>query len=205
MAREQSFGAWLENLERKADSILGDFAEFTHGTRVLLLLLRAKEGGHNKEFRRRRAREVVHTKEELRSALLKLLILQDTATKEHRIYMSVSPRDIKKAEKEFKTTMLQTDFDDGLNKQFFWQHLEEKWISALMSTNPTKGDGLFVLDIDKPDNGEALKWCGSNNVEVLKAYRTKNGWHLIVKPFNKTIFPKEIGEIKDDGLILLSY
>lgn len=203
--REMKLGSFVEDLEKEADYILDDFSVLSHGTRVLLLLKRAKEGGHNKEYKRRRAWEVVHDKEQLRRALVKLLILQKTLGTDERIYMSVSPRDIRKAEMDFKETMLRSDFGNDENKRFFYEHFEEKWVSSLMSSNPPKGEMLFILDIDTSDNGKALSWCAENNVEIVKSYRTKNGWHIIVKPFNQSLFPKKIGEVKKDGLLLLSF
>lgn len=205
MPREKSTKALIEDLEKKANDIMEEFTDFIDGTRVLLLLQRTKEGGHNKEHKRRRARFVTHNREQFFRSLFELLLLQAVLTTEYRIYLSAAPRDMRKAEMAFKHTMLDVDDSGGENKEFFYQHIEDKWISALMSTNPVKDRALFILDIDTPDNGDALKWVAANGVELVKQYRTKNGWHMVVKPFNRTLFPKEIGEVKDDGLLLLSY
>lgn len=208
--RAKSTAALIADLEKKADDILVEFDQFTDETRVLLLLQRAKEGGHNKEHKRRRARYVTHNPEQFKRALLELLILQETLATEYRIYLSASPRDVRKAEQEFKRLMLDVDFAEGENKRFFYEHLENKWISALMSTNPVKDRGTFILDVDDPEIphdllGDVLKWCESNGVEILKQYRTKNGWHIVTKPFNRVLYPIGYGEIKVDGLLLLSY
>ena len=209
--RAKSTAALIADLEKKADDIMFEFSQFTDGTRVLLLLQRAKEGGHNKEHKRRRARYVTHNPEQFKRALLELLILQATLATEYRIYLSASPRDMKKAEQEFKRLMLDVDFTEGENKRFFYEHLEDKWISALMSTNPVKDRGTFILDIDDQEipqddvMGDVLKWCAENKIETLKQYRTKNGWHIVTKPFNRTLFPDGYGEVKVDGLLLLSY
>jgi len=208
--RAKSTAALITDLEKKADGIMVEFSEFIDGTRVLLLLQRAKEGGHNKEHKRRRARFVTHNPEQFKRSLLELLILQSTLATEYRIYLSASPRDVSKAEKEFKRLMLDVDFSEGENKRFFYEHIEDKWISALMSTNPVKDRGLFILDVDDPEVphdllGDVLKWCSSNGVETVKQYRTKNGWHVVTKPFNRTLYPPEFGGVKVDGLLLLSY
>jgi hypothetical protein len=203
--RNKSTENLLLDLDKKVEDIMEEFADYIDGTRVLLLLQRAKEGGDNKEHKRRRARFVTHNVEQFKRSLFELLLLQATISPDYRIYLSSAPRDVRRAEMEFKRTMLEVDFADGDGKKFFYQHIEDKWISALMSTNPEKGRGLFILDIDTPDNGDALIWCAANEVEVLKQYKTKNGWHMIVKPFNRTLFPKDLGEVKDDGLLLLAY
>ena len=203
--RNKSIDACVADLEQKVEEIMEEFSDFTDGTRVLLLLQRKKEGGSTQEHKRRRARYVTHNGDQFKSCLFQLLLLQATSAIDYRIYLSVSPRDIQKAEKEFKRLMLDVDFTGGENKQFFYEHLEDKWISALMSSNPMKDQGLFILDIDVPDNGQALRWIEGNHVELVKQYRTKQGWHMVVKPFNRTLFPTEIGEVKDDGLLLLAY
>ena len=183
-----------------------DFGDFLDGTRVLLLLQRTKEDGHNKEHKRRRARFVTHgDKEQIKRSLFELLLMQAISTVDYRVYMSAAPRDVEKAEREFKRTMLEVDFNGGENKQFFYEHVEDKWISALMSSNPMKDRNVFVLDIDQEDNSDALKWVAMNNIEIMKQYKTKNGWHIVVRPFDRTTWDSTLGEIKNDGLLLLSY
>ena len=203
--REKSTASLVADLEKKAVDIMEEFSEFIDGTRVLLLLQRTKEGGHNKEHKRRRARFVTHNREQFKRSLFELLLLQAVVATEYRVYLSAAPRDVRKAEMEFKRLMLDVDFAEGENKAYFYQNIEDKWISALMSSNPVKDRNLFILDIDTEDNSEALKWIAANGIELIKQYRTKQGWHMVVKPFNRTLFPKEIGEVKNDGLLLLSY
>lgn len=206
MSREQSLAAFVESTEKAADGIIEQFAPFTDGSRVLLLLRRHKEGGHSNEHSRRRAREVIHDRDQLKKALVKLLFLKALYPKsDYRIYMSACPRDLRKAELLFKQTALAADSAEGDNKRFFYENVEEKWISALMASNPLKDRGVFMLDVDTPDNSEQLIWCSKNQVDVLFQYRTKNGWHIIVPPFNVTTYPKELGEVKKDPLILLAW
>ena len=208
--RAKNTTALIADLEKKVDDIMVEFSQFTDGTRVLLLLQRAKEGGHNKEHKRRRARAVTHTPDQFKRALLELLLLQVTIAGEYRVYLSASPRDVRKAEMEFKQQMLSVDFAEGENKRFFYEHIDDKWISALMSTNPVKDSGLFILDVDDPEVphdllGDVLTWCATNSVEIVKQYRTKNGWHVVTKPFNRSLYPFGFGGVRVDGLLLLSY
>lgn len=203
--RGKSVSGLVAQLEADADAIMEDFKDFMDGTRVLLLLQRHKEGGATKEHKRRRARFIVHNLDQMKRSLFELLLLKAVCKTEYRIYMTSAPRDIQRAEKDFKEQMLHVDFSAGIDKEFFWAHIEDKWISSLMSTNPMKDRGLFILDIDTPVDNEVCKWCGENDVEILKSYRTKNGRHFVVKPFDRTKFPKELGEVKVDGLLLLSY
>jgi len=206
MARERSLAAFVEDTEKQADHIIEQFYQFMWGTRVLLLLRRHKEGGHNKEHQRRRAREVVHQPDQMKKALVKLLMLKAMYPEsDYRIYMSASPRDLRKAEMKFKQEQLLIDFEDGENKRYFYENFEEKWISALMASKPLKGECRFVLDVDVPDDGDHLKWCAANGTEIVFKYRTKNGWHIVTKPFNTETYPPELGEVKKDALLLLAY
>jgi hypothetical protein len=206
MPRERSLAAFVQDTEKVADNIMEQFSMFTEGTRVLLLLRREKEGGSNNEHRRRRAREVVHDREQYRRALIKLLFLKALyPDSDYRIYASASPRDIRKAELQFKTNQLLCDFEEKDNKKFFYENFEEKWISALMASKPPKGETMFVLDVDVEDNSEHLKWLAAKNIQILFTYRTKNGWHIVVEPFNVEEYPKELGEVKKDGLLLLAW
>lgn len=243
-----SMVAFVAQCGDQADSIMKEFAPFVTGTRVLLLLRRHKEGGSNNEYRRRLDRQVSHSPEQFKKALFLMLFAkylnQDAG--DYRIYVTACPRDIRKAELKFKQETLDNDFSGGENKRFFWEHLDDKWVSALMSSNPVKDSALFLADLDYPASLEELgcsvcglrmtnwdrpeekyrciggqphegvtgkpditagplKWCGENGVEVVKQYPTKNGWHLLLKPFNLTKWPKEFGEIKKDPLILLHW
>ena len=204
--REARITAHIENIEKEAKDIMERFAQFTHGTRVVMTLLRAKEGGHKNEYKRRRYRAVSNTPKELHGAILTALLLLRTVAPWHRVYMSVSPRSLRNAELTFKRDMLETDFTgEGTNKQAFWERIEDKWVGCLMESNPPKGEGLFIIDVDATDNAPQLHWCAQNDVEIVMAYRTKNGWHLVTKPFNRSIWPAELGEVKDDALLLLAW
>jgi len=205
MRRGKSVISLLEEIDNKVEAIIENFKDFMDGTRVLLLLQRQKEGGGTKEHKRRRARFIVHNMDQMKCSLFELLLLKAVCKTEYRIYMTSAPRDLKKAEYEFKEQMLHVDQSGGLDKEFFWTHVEDKWISALMSTNPVKDRGLFILDIDKPTHNDVHVWCAENDVEIVMIYPTKNGVHFVVKPFDRTKFPKEMGEVKVDGLLLLSY
>lgn len=76
-------------------------------------------------------------------------------------------------------------------------------------TARVKGDSLFLIDVDNVEGEDimglalaALAECGA---EIVKQYATKNGWHIITKPFNPTTWNGKLGEIKKDGLILLAW
>lgn len=202
--RNFSKQAFIESIEQRAEQIMTEFGDFTHGTRILFLLQRAKEGGDNKEFKRRNMRVVTHNKESLRNTLIKMLVLKNTVAENHRIYMIAAPRDLEKAEKQFKQIMLEADFSGKETHSFFWERLEDRWISALVKSNPPKNESVFVIDVDDKDDAAALKECARLNIEILKKYPTKNGHHIVVKPFNVALW-EETSEIQKEGLLLLDW
>ena len=75
-----------------------------------------------------------------------------------------------------------------------------------------RAETKFLIDIDNvvitdtetyPD--EVIKHLKDIKVKIFMVYRTKNGFHIITEPFNPNLFNYEFGEIKKDGLLLLSY
>lgn len=196
----------IAEVSDQAIAIVDDFGpNFTSGTNVLILLQRKKDGGHNKEFRRRLSWFVVHNQEHYISALTKLLVMKYAFhDQDLRIYATVNPRSLKKAEKLFKQTMLELDFSSEENHNYFWQRLESKWISALMN-NKSRDRSYFQWDIDDIDgqdqHGSFLKEL-PEDTEIIKQYRTKNGWHIITKPFNPDVLSLSP---QRDGMLLLAY
>lgn len=205
MSRTKGISALEEDLNRKAQMLMDEFAPFTTGVRYLSLLHRSKDGGHNKEYHRRGGFYVTHTKEEYLDALVRLLTLQAVASKPYRLYASVNARSIEKAEKQFKMEMLEADFSSGENKTYFYERLESRWAGSLMKPGSRIGS-LFILDIDGEGDVTApvLKWLGEHEIEPIKMYQTPNGWHIVTPPFNPTEFQFENCEVKKDGLILLA-
>ena len=204
--REKKFTQTLTEIETKLDYFVGDFAEYLEGTRVFLLLQRGKEGGHqNSEHKRRALRLVTHTPDSAKRALRMMLTLQATTHPDHRVYMSVNPRSIKNAEHVFKRDMLEVDFESGENKQYFFERLEDRWISAMMKAKPPKWTMRFIIDVDQKDDAEALSVCHERGIHIFTKYPTKQGWHLITEPFNIDWMPESAGSVHRDGLLLVSW
>jgi len=203
--REVKISGLIDELERSVTSIMSDFKQFTHGTRVLLLIERAKDGGANKEYQRRALRLVVHNEASMRHALMQMLVLQHTVNTNYRIYMTASPRNMDRAPYEFKRAMLDMDYSAGVDRSYFWERLEDRWISALIKTKPPKGETVFIIDVDTQDTSQTLKEITSLGINVLKCYPTKNGWHYVVRPFNTALWNVSDTEIQKEGLLLLSF
>lgn len=192
-------------IEERAQQILGEFRNFADGIRYVALLHRTKDGGENTEYQRRGGLAITHDEKDYYEALVRLLTLQAVSSKPYRLYASVNPRDLRKAEHKFKEDMLTVDFAPQENKDYFWTRLESKWASALMSPG-SRAKSNFMIDVDGDGDitAPALQWLAENGVEYIKMYQTPNGWHIITPPFNPTNWNPANGEIKKDGLILLS-
>ncbi len=207
MARTKNIGNLEAELEQKAKEIVAGLAGFTGGTRYLCLLHRAKEGGHGTEHKRRGGNYITHNPEEYYNALVRLLTLQAISSKPYRLYASVNPRDLSKAEKALKMDMLAVDFQGGDSKRFFYERLGANWVSAVMSPGSKMRDSsCFLIDCDGEGDitAPALTWLAQHEVKIVKVYKTPNGWHIITEPFNPTEFKIANCEIKKDALMLLA-
>lgn len=205
MARTKNINALESDIEQQAQSLMRDFFAFTGGVRYLTLLHRSKDDGPATEYKRRGAYFVTHDESEYLDALVRLLTLKAVSSKPYRLYASVNARNMKKAERAFKRDMLEVDFEDGENKEWFWKRLPSKWVSALMQPG-ARAQTMFMLDCDGEGDvtAPALMWLAKNQIEVIKQYKTPNGWHIVTPPFNPNDFHAPGCEIKKDGLLLLA-
>lgn len=189
------------------DNIEQTFSKFMEGTRVLLLICRTKDGGHNKEFHRRVLTLVSHTKEQLIKNIKKCLAIKEVSEDALRLYMTCNSRNIEKAERLFKIEMLEMDFQSKENKEIFYRRLEGNWVSALMKPG-SRETKYFLLDVDNVEGkdmlDEHIKELSLMGVHIIQVYKTKNGHHIITEPFNPAEY-KYSEVINKDGQLLLSY
>lgn len=205
--RDIKLSNYLESLELKAEHIFNDFQEFTDGARMLILLERKKDGGHNKEERRNIGTRFTFSSEEYKIALKDLLLMR-VLYPETRLYASVNPRKLKSVIRKIEEQLLDCHYSNDAEKNLF---AHKKIIKSprhfFMQQNCADGS-LFVIDVDDIDGrdaqGEALEECARLNIDILKTYKTKNGWHFITKPFNPNLWTHS-SEVKKDALILLDY
>ena len=99
------------------------------------------------------------------------------------------------------------DYADEEERNNTYQKLLRSPKHFLMQPKCTD-ESYFILDIDNEEGfdrmGEALRMMEEVGAEEMLRYPTKNGWHFVVKPFNPNLWLGP-GEIKKDGLLLLSY
>ena len=202
------------NKEEKLKSIMDEWKGFTDGVRVLFLIWRKKEGA--KVDRNLKIRKLVSLdEEEFEKCLEQLLDLKERyAELPLRIYSSVNKRNMDKAIRKFKELQLENDYQDKAQFYGFYKDIKNRWISSIMR-NSSRLETQFIIDIDNEDK-DYLKKIESEileHTELIKKYKTRNGYHLIVRPFNpnliksygKDVHIYEDVSLKKDDLVLLDY
>lgn len=214
-----------EDTIRKANAVFSQFEEFTDGVRCLFLIHRNKEGGdtNNTKVQKR----VTRSSEEFKEVLTELLHEVSISPLPLRIYSSVNPRNFNKAIHKFKVEQLDADLYHQHQKENFYLDVNNRFIGCLMQPGQASGS-LFLFDVDNEEGrdvmGETLNalhlvekevWDHKNLSDearmsepeiIVKTYPTKNGWHIVTRPFNWNlmVIPKGV-ELKKDALLLLSY
>lgn len=195
-----------EEIKKQSENIFNDFEDFSDGYRVLFLLQRNKEGG---EVNNTKIQKVItRNKKEYLEGIKKLLKLQYESEATLRIYACVNERDFDKAIRQFKYEQLEADYYDKIQKENFYIDIRNRFIGCLMQP-PQRKTSYFLYDVDNEEGrdvcGETLTALG-DEVEIIKMYPSKNGWHIITKPFNHTTIELPEGvEMKKDALLLLSF
>lgn len=219
MSREQKITvtAHFEELKKRADYILEDFRDFTDGIRVLFLIYRTKEkqikivrgddtniGKHHQHLRM----TVFNGKAELKDAIVSYLDELVRSPLTLRLQLAVNPRDLKKAVREFKRQQLEADYYDEASHAKFYLCVKDRFVSSLMKPS-SRASTRFIIDCDSEEETvAALKFLGTNSIDIVKQYRTKSGGtHIVTPPFNKMLARGFIplDNIHTDGLLLLAW
>ena len=128
------------------------------------------------------------------------------------IYLSVNPRDTKKCYWKFVNELMSIgeELTKDIQKESQLARLDKRWLSVLMKPECKFSRNMFMLDVDTKDKDKInqISEIIGKVTFVLKMYKreTKNGWHLITKPFNKKEFTDLIDmvEVKTDDLLFLT-
>ena len=175
----------------------GDF-DISSGVRVLVLKGRRKDSADPSR---------VVTRVSYRARQFKRIIDEFVAISgpNERIYATAAPRDLTKAARRFREMQLQAEYDQ--DKNAFYRNLEARWASALMQPTSQMGK-VWMFDIDSQDDRGHLdaELADLDFVNVLHRYATKNGWHYLVRPFNKMLLtPASREMLSDNALALMGY
>ncbi len=182
--------------------------QFSDGIRMIMLCRRNKEGKETTQRDKANLRKITTNKEEFLKVYNEFLEIKNKSEEPLRIYSCVNKRDIRKAIRNFKFEQLEADYYDEENRNNFYFDIKNRWISSLMKQN-CRDETMFLIDVDNligERNTENIEEHLKNiGVEIVMKYPTKNGVHIITKPFNPNLFNSEFGEVKKDALLLLDY
>lgn len=114
-----------------------------------------------------------------------------------RVYFSINPRDMRKAKKDLLIRLIETD---DRNEEVC--NIQAQLYSSLMRC-PIKEEKRFIVDVD--NNNEDSFYKVKELIEYEIVVKTKNGWHVICKPFDIRIVSElDDVEIKKDGMTDIS-
>jgi hypothetical protein len=180
---------------------------YKDGIRLLMLTLRGKEGGKNNKPDRVAHKRLSTSVEEFNKIFSEFVDVARKSNDPLRIYTSVNKRDINKGIRNFKKIQLEADYWDVDSRNSFYLDVKNRLISCIMQPN-CREETNFLIDVDGDINEYMrIKLNLLNlNVDILLEYPTKNGYHIITKPFNPSLLSSvDDGHIKKDGLILAYY
>lgn len=195
-----------EENKKQAQLIFDEFKDYTDGYRCLFLIHRNKEGGETNNTKYMKV--ITRNSKEYLEELTKLVKFKNANPEiPYRIYASVNERNIDKAIREFKHEQLEADYYDQVQKENFYLDVKNRFLGCLMQHGQRK-TSLFMFDVDNEEGrdvmGESLHAIPEEH--IIKTYPTKNGWHIITKPFNHTKLKLPPGcTWQRDSLLLLAH
>lgn len=126
---------------------------------------------------------------------------------DYSIYITYNPRSLIKALRLFKMRLVEWEFS-AINSQDLSQclmhlrKLDREFISCLQKPEARSRKWHFLIDVDDLSKlDEVRTQIEELGLEVCAESKTKNGMHILVKPFNLQLWkPIEKVELKRDGL-----
>lgn len=171
---------------------------FTCGVRGLMLIRRNKDGEEG-NTQRKSIKRISRSTKEWQAFVRQLHELQQTSHQGYRIYSSINERNISKAIHEFKRRQLEIDFGNVEEYDNFYVDIENRFFSCLMNPG-ARSTSYFLIDCDTDYDFQKAHERVPPEL-FLYTYPTKNGNHIITRPFN----PNEYGilEVKKDDLMYI--
>lgn len=180
----------IDDLSKLPDS-------FKTGYRGIMLIHRNKDGEVG-NAQRKCFKTITNGVEEWTNAIEKFKYLKETGYPEHRIYSSVNCRNMQKAIHEFKKRQLEFDYGNNQELDEFYRDIQNRFFSCIM--NPScRNESYFLIDCDNDVDYIRAQVLIPKDLIVFD-YATKNGRHLITKPFNPNVLTSPLDVHKDDLL-----
>lgn len=169
---------------------------FITGTRVLLLKGRHKDGEHEQRCIMR----VTHDSDAFTRALGDLYVIR----RDHeRIYATANRRSVKRAARIFKQRQIDAQYDQ--DEEMFYRAIDARWASCLMQMT-VRDDKFWMFDSDSEgESAEIEAAVREHSIFVQYRYKTKNGEHFIVGPFNREKIGTLNTKLNLDPLMLWAY
>ena len=176
---------------------------FKEGVRLVMRVWRNKE---NQEGRRPGRTLISDSVESWEAATARLLA---ECIKGERVYSSLEPRNVERAIRVFKERQLVADYDPPEVRHAFYNECFTRWLSCLGAPQAS-ADTLFLFDCDSDEDHNRLRmemdaapreFVGPD--KLLHTYATKNGTHVITKPFNPGLLSIESRRILQKNSLLL--
>lgn len=154
---------------------------FKDSFRGIMLLHRSKDGEVG-NAQRKAIKKISRDQDEWLKIVHEFRDLQITTYQGHRIYTSVNSRDMSKAIHDFKKRQLDHDYGNLYELNWFYTDIQNRFFSCLMNPN-CRAQNNFLIDCDSEDEyHHAMRTIPEEF--ILFGYPTKNGHHLITRPFN---------------------
>ena len=192
---------------KKIDEIKDLFKDFSNGIRVVFLIHRKKDGGTNRKTRQSIKKVITTNSEEFFKTIEELKEIKDNDDRNLRIYATINSRDIKKGIREFKQKILDNDYQCDKSMFDFYFDIKNRFIGSIMKPK-CNIENNFLFDLDDCDHRSYIQMIEilKKNTDVLLTYETKNGYHIITKPFNYTKLDERfISNINKDALLLIDF
>lgn len=175
--------------------------DFKTGVRGILLLHRKKDGAvanaQTKSLKR-----ISRGAEEWQEIVSYFQMLQSTPLYENfRIYASVNSRNMNKAIHEFSKRKIDADFSLAPLRNDFYTDIKNRFFSCLMEPNQ-RDTKYFLWDFDSPEEEKKGYPLITSENAFEFGYATKNGSHVISKPFDPR--KAEGLTMHKDGLMFIS-
>lgn len=172
---------------------------FTDGVRGIMLIRRNKDGEEG-NAQRKAIKRISRNSSEYKAIIRELYEFQKTSHQRYRIYSSVNSRNMSKAIHEFKRRQLEVDYGNLYELESFYCDIKNRFFSCLM--NPIcRSTNNFLIDCDSKEEYEHAELQLRNSGLVLMEYKTKNGMHIITRPFNYNDYGNM--EIKKDEMMFI--
>ena len=176
---------------------------FRNGIRLILIIYRSNDG--TKDNGRHIKTYITNGEKDFNKKMNRAERFIKKSSKPLRIYSSTNKRNLKKAIREFKKRQLDVEYGNDEVLEKFYLSLKSRWISCLAKPS-NRDETIFKYDVDIKDEKNKLSLISEieKYTEILSVNKTKQGWHIFVKPFNHTLIDAEkyVANLQKDSLVL---